>query len=235
MELFDRDDLKKAGIFMIPIVMVLIIIILSTRPPRQTKKDDSSVKSYSYGSGMMPFSVTIDEKRTDLVWSEDTLKKRLNMSISPARGGAVEASAVETEDGLWSRSFNFTRPSEVTLFNGLELSDEEEIISAAFSPDCVRTTNSKECSYYWAFYLDGKEIDYTKLDFSDAEGEGAYLKSMLMGTVCEIYCRDQLLDNKAKICTSILVTTAEKKCDSCVIEVIRKEDLVIDEGGIIDE
>ena len=58
---------------------------------------------------------------------------------------------------------------------------------------------------------------------------------MLMGTVCEIYCRDQLLDNKAKICTSILVTTAEKKCDSCVIEVIRKEDLVIDEGGIIDE
>lgn len=235
MELFDRDDLKKAGIFMIPILIVLVVIILSARPPKQAKKDESSQKSYSYGSGMMPFSVTIDEKRTDLVWSEETLKQRLKMSISPARGGAVEASAVETEDGLWSRSFNFTRPSEVTLFNGLALSDEEEVISAAFSPDCVRTTNSKECSYYWAFYLDGKEIDYTKLDFSDAEGEGAYLKSMLMGTVCEIYCRDQLLDNKAKICTSILVTTAEKKCDSCVIEVIRKEDLVIDEGGIIDE
>ncbi len=234
MELFDRDDLKKALIFLIPILIVLAVIIISTKAPSARKKDESS-KAYDYGSGMMPFSVTVNEKRTDLVWNDDTLRKRLNISFSPRKGGLVEASAVETEDGLWSRSYNFRRPSDVTLFNGLSLASDEETISSSFSPDCIRTTNSKQCSYYWSFYLDGKQIDYSALDFSVAEGESAYMKSMLMGTVCELYCRDQLLDNKAKICTSILVTTAEKKCDSCVIEVIKKEDLVIDEGGILDE
>ena len=59
MEFFDRDDLKKALVYLLPVLAVVIIIVFAARLPSSDKKDDSSSKAYSYGSSEMPFSMTI--------------------------------------------------------------------------------------------------------------------------------------------------------------------------------
>ena len=239
MEFFDRDDLKKALILISPVLLIVLLIILSSRTISSKKSDDSSSKGYSYGSKTMPFTLEIDEKRADLVWSETKLKETIGSVISPsgANGsyGVISSYPEEIEDGLSSKTFTANsigaNGSRIKLPQGFTLAENEETISSALSADCIRTKGNNDCSYYWVFYLDGREIDYSKMDYSIADDEGAYMTAMLEGAVCELYCRDQIAEGKAKICTSIMITTAEEKCDSCVIEIIKPQDLVIDEGG----
>ena len=241
MELFDRDDLKKALVFLLPILLVVVIIIFSARLPSsdKDKKDESSSKGYNYGSGTMPFTLTINGTRADLVWSNKKLISVCGNDFSSESTNnpnvVLSAYPEETEDRLSSRTFTINNPnyngSAVEFPQGFTLAESEQTISEALSPDCIREKSSNRCSYYREYFLDGKEIDYSQMDYSIAADEGAYMTAMLKGEVCELYCRDQLSEGNAKICTCITITTAEEKCDSCTIEIITPQELVIDEGG----
>ncbi|MBR1423211.1 MAG: hypothetical protein IJ571_07220 [Ruminococcus sp.] len=231
MELFDRDDLKKALIYLVPLLIIIIAVAFSMRMPKTKKSDDSSEGStYSYGSGEMPFTIYVDSTRVDLVWDDDKIIKAIKNSFSKDRGhGLITGSAPEISEGLRSRTFTVTAPqtygARVTLPQGFNLGEGLEGISRGLSDECIRNEDDNNCAYFWAFYLDNKEIDYSKLDFSIADDEGAYMKNMLMGRVCELYCQDQLTEGKAHVCTSIMITTADKVCDSCTIKVMMPEDL----------
>ena len=231
MELFNRDDLKKALIYLSPIFIVIIVVFFSTRMPKAKKADDSSKgNTYSYGSGEMPFTIYVDSTRVDLVWDDNMIFKVIDKAYSTDRGhGLITGSAPEVSEGLCSRTFTVTAPqtygARVTLPQGFNLGEGLQGISRGLSDECIRNEDDNDCAYFWAFYLDDKEIDYSKLDFSIADDEGAYMKNMLMGRVCELYCQDQLTEGKAHVCTSIMITTADKVCDSCTIKIMMPEDL----------
>ncbi len=230
MELFDRDDLKKALIYLLPIFIIAIVIVLTTRMPESSKKNDSEGDGkYHYGSDEKPFTIYLDDTRVDLVWSDKEISKAIKGSYSHERSTLLTGSSPEISEKLSTRTFSVNAPqlygSKIRLSQGFSLGDGEEGISRALSDNCIRNKDNNNCSYYWAFYLDDEEIDYSQLDFSIADDEGAYMKNMLMGKVCELYCRDQLAEGKAHICTSIMITTADKVCDSCTIQVTTPEEL----------
>ena len=237
MEFFDRDDLKKALVYLLPVLAVVIIIVFAARLPSSDKKDDSSSKAYSYGSSEMPFSMTISGERADLAWSDEKLRAvcGTNFSTEQSNYAVLISHPEEVEDGLSVKTFTVNNPgyngSKIMFPQGFTLGEDEANISNSLSEGCIKEHGNNRCSYYMEFFLDGKEIDYSKMDYSIADDEGPYMSAMLKGAVCELYCKDQIAEGKAKICTGITITTAEERCDSCTIKIIKPQDLVIDEGG----
>ncbi len=93
------------------------------------------------------------------------------------------------------------------------------VCSAGCSKKEEKVKGSDGLSYYWSYYMDGEEIDYSQVNFDGTDTADSYMQYQLKGMAADDYCKKKLIDGECSVYTGILFMTAEKQSYSCEISV----------------
>ena len=174
-----------------------------------SKKEESSGKFEYSSKDFLPFMVMVDGSKIDLT---------LNSSIV-----LVEKNEKTDKKGVTTKTFACNKPeingAGFSTFNGLWASIDEASIDSTVSPNSIKVKGSDGLSYYWSYYMDGEEIDYSQVNFDGTDTADSYMQYQLKGMAADDYCKKKLIDGECSVYTGILFMTAEKQSYSCEISV----------------
>lgn len=193
-----------------------------------SKKEEDSSSRFEYDADdFMPFMVMVDGFKVDLLQSAADINRQLggNFARGLTAGDNVVLKETSTEDDgtVTKRTFACNKPeingAKFSTFNGLWANVDEASIDGITEPDSIKVKGSDGLSYYWSFYMDGKEIDYSEVNFEGTDTADTLMQYQLKGKMAESYCRQKLEDGDCEVVTSILFMTAEQQSYSCEITV----------------
>ncbi len=193
-----------------------------------SKEEDNSSSKYEYSSkDFTPFMILIDGYKIDLMESDADINRKLGgnfaRDLQASDNVVLLETKTENEDGVTTRTFACNKPevngSRFSCFNGLWANVDEASIDSMSDPDSIKVKGADGLSYYWSFYIDGEEIDYSEVNFEGTDTEDTLMQYQLKGKMAEDYCIDKLENGDCRIVTSILFKTAEQKSYSCEITV----------------
>lgn len=193
-----------------------------------SKNEESSSKFEYSSKDFLPFMVMINGKKIDLTSSSAEINRKLGGNF--ARGITTNSNVVLVEkdsktdkNGVTTRTFACNKAevngSMFSLFNGLWANIDEASIESMAAPDSIKVKGSDGLSYYWSYYMDGEEIDYSEVNFDGTDTADTYMQYQLKGMAADDYCKKKLLDGQCTAYTGILFTTAEKQGCACEISV----------------
>ena len=193
-----------------------------------SKKEESSGKFEYSSKDFLPFMVMVDGSKIDLTLSSAEINRKLGGSF--ARGTASNSSIVLVEKdektdkkGVTTKTFACNKPeingAGFSTFNGLWANIDEASIDSTVSPNSIKVKGSDGLSYYWSYYMDGEEIDYSQVNFDGTDTADSYMQYQLKGMAADDYCKKKLIDGECSVYTGFLFMTAEKQSYSCEISV----------------
>ena len=166
-----------------------------------SKKEESNGKFEYSSKDFLPFMVMVDGSKIDLTLS----------------------SAETDKKGVTTKTFACNKPeingAGFSTFNGLWANIDEASIDSTVSPNSIKIKGSDGLSYYWSYYMDGEEIDYSQVNFDGTDTADTYMQYQLKGMAADDYCKKKLIDGECSVYTGILFMTAEKQSYSCEISV----------------